>query len=161
MGQSYDFEDVSARTSSAKTHAFYSTASTDCWTRDMNQSMLKRIWFRPRVMRDVAHIDTSSTILGVKVKVPLFICPSGLAKMIHPDGEKALARAAQSSGILEIVSRMSSTSCFVFPDYGFRSPPMHLIRPMRLYHKLQRILSCSSSTSTKIVPRPKPSLQTP
>lgn len=59
-------------------------------------------------MRDVAHIDTSSTILGVPVKVPLFICPSGLAKMIHPEGEKALARAAQSSGILEIVGQSLS-----------------------------------------------------
>lgn len=55
-------------------------------------------------MRDVAEIDTSSSILGIPVKVPLFICPSGLAKMINPEGEKALARAAKSSGILEIVS---------------------------------------------------------
>ncbi|KAF2215560.1 hypothetical protein CERZMDRAFT_34393 [Cercospora zeae-maydis SCOH1-5] len=104
----YDFEEISAKTSSAKTHAFYSTASTDCWTRDMNLSMLKRVWFRPRVMRDVAQIDTSSTILGLPVRIPLFICPSGLAKMIHPEGEKALARAAQSSGILEIVSSNAS-----------------------------------------------------
>lgn len=100
----YDFEEISARTSSAKTHAFYSTASTDCWTRDMNQSMIKRIWFRPRVMRDVAQVDTSSTILGVPVKLPLFVCPSGLAKMINPLGEKAIAKAAQSSGIVQVVS---------------------------------------------------------
>lgn len=65
--------------------------------------MLSRIWFRPRVMRDVAQVDTSSTILGMPVKLPLFICPSGLAKMINPEGEKALARAAKSMGILEIV----------------------------------------------------------
>ncbi len=100
---SYDFEEVAARTASAKTFAFYSTAATDCWTRDMNSSMYKRIWFRPRVMRDVAHVDTSSSILGLSVRVPLFICPTGLAKMINPEGEKALARAARSSGILEIV----------------------------------------------------------
>lgn len=101
---SFDFEEVAARTASKKTFAFYSTAATDCWTRDMNNSMYKRIWFRPRVMRDVAEIDTSSSILGIPVKLPLFICPTGLAKMIHPDGEKGLARAAKSTGILEIVS---------------------------------------------------------
>ena len=72
----------------------------------MNQSMYKRVWFRPRVMKDVANVDTSSTILGNPVKVPLFICPTGLARMINPEGEKALARAAKSSGILEIVRHL-------------------------------------------------------
>ena len=102
--KSYDFEEIAAKTASKKTFAFYSTAATDCWTRDMNQSMYKRIWFRPRVMRDVAEVETSSTILGLPVDLPLFICPTGLAKMINPDGEKGLARAAKSSGIVEIVS---------------------------------------------------------
>ena len=108
---SYDFEEVAARTASKKTFAFYSTAATDCWTRDMNQSMYKRIWFRPRVMKDVAEVDTSTTILGNPVNVPLFICPTGLAKMINPEGEKALARAAKSTGILEVVS---DTTMIVF-----------------------------------------------
>ena len=99
----YDFEAVAAKTASKKTYAFYSTAATDCWTRDMNNSMYKRIWFRPRVMKDVAVVDTASTILGIPVNLPLFICPTGLAKMIYPDGEKGLARAAKSTGILEIV----------------------------------------------------------
>ncbi|EME46507.1 hypothetical protein DOTSEDRAFT_70495 [Dothistroma septosporum NZE10] len=103
-----DFEEASAKSASAKTHAFYSTAATDCWTRDQNRSMLSRIWFRPRVMRDVAQVDTTSTIFGMPVKLPLFICPSGLAKMINPEGEKALARAAKSTGILEIISSNAS-----------------------------------------------------
>jgi len=104
---SYDFEEVAARTASKKTYAFYSTAATDCWTRDMNESMYKRIWFRPRVLKDVAQIDTSSTILGHKVSVPLFICPTGLARMINPEAEKGLARAAKSTGIIEIVGIVS------------------------------------------------------
>ncbi|EME83101.1 uncharacterized protein MYCFIDRAFT_51556 [Pseudocercospora fijiensis CIRAD86] len=118
-----DFEEASLRTSSAKTHAFYSTAATDCWTRDKNREMLQRIWFRPRVMRDVAEVDTSSSILGIPVKVPLFICPSGLAKMINPEGEKALARAAKSSGILEIIPTNASYPAKEIieqaPDYPF------------------------------------------
>lgn len=69
----------------------------------MNTSMYKRIWFRPRVLRDVASVSTKSSILGIPVEVPLFICPTGLAKMINPEGEKALARAAKATGILEIV----------------------------------------------------------
>ena len=101
---SYDFESIAARTASKKTFAFYSTAATDCWTRDMNESMYKRIWFRPRVLRDVAEINTTSSILGNNVNLPLFICPTGLARMINPEAEKGLARAAKSTGIIEIVS---------------------------------------------------------
>ena len=108
---SYDFEEAAIKTASKKTFAFYSTAATDCWSRDMNNSMYKRIWFRPRVMKDVAEVDTSSTVLGIRVNVPLFVCPTGLAKMINPEGEKALARAAKSSGILEIVSQPHSRRC--------------------------------------------------
>ncbi|KAF2096598.1 hypothetical protein NA57DRAFT_43132 [Rhizodiscina lignyota] len=119
----YDFEEVAARTASKKTYAFYSTAATDCWTRDMNESMYKRIWFRPRVMKDVAEVDTSSSILGIPVKVPLFICPTGLARMINPEGEKGLARAAKSSGILEILSTAASHPLDQVlaeaPDYPF------------------------------------------
>jgi len=104
----YDFEDIAALTASKKTYAFYSTAATDCWTRDMNESMYKRIWFRPRVLHDVAIIDTSTTILGNRVNMPLFICPTGLARMINPEAEKALGRAAKSTGIIEILSTSAS-----------------------------------------------------
>lgn len=104
----YDFEEVAARFASKKTYAFYSTAATDCWTRDMNESIYKRIWFRPRVLRDVSQIDTSTTILGTSVKMPLFICPTGLARMINPEAEKGLARAAKSTGIIEILSTSAS-----------------------------------------------------
>lgn len=108
---SYDFEEAAIKTASKKTFAFYSTAATDCWSRDMNNSMYKRLWFRPRVMKDVAEVDTSSSVLGIPVNVPLFICPTGLAKMINPDGEKALARAAKSTGILEVVSSVTDCEC--------------------------------------------------
>ena len=104
----HDFEKAVEETGSKKAYAFYSTAATDCWTRDANERMLKRVWFRPRVMKNVANIDTSTTVMGIPMKMPLFICPTGLAKLIHPEGEKALARAAQSSGILEIVSLSGS-----------------------------------------------------
>lgn len=68
--------------------------------------MIKRIWFRPRVMKDVAQVDTSTSVMGIPMKMPLFICPTGLAKLIHPDGEKGLARAAKSTGIDRRRSRL-------------------------------------------------------
>jgi hypothetical protein len=34
-----------------------------------NRSAYQRIWFRPRVLRDVTEVDFSSTILGHKVSL--------------------------------------------------------------------------------------------
>ncbi|KAL4879204.1 FMN-dependent dehydrogenase-domain-containing protein [Aspergillus karnatakaensis] len=104
---SYDFERAAAISAPKKAYTFYSTADTDCWTRDANESMLKRIWFRPRVMKDVTNVNTSTTMLGIPISLPIFICPTGVARLIHPDAEKGLARAAKSTGILEIISTNS------------------------------------------------------
>ncbi|RDW67486.1 FMN-dependent alpha-hydroxy acid dehydrogenase [Aspergillus mulundensis] len=104
---SYDFDKAAAASASEKAYTFYSTADTDCWTRDANESMLKRIWFRPRVMKDVTTVDTSSSMLGISMSMPLFICPAGVGSLIHPDAEKALFRASKSMGIVEIVSTNS------------------------------------------------------
>ncbi|KAK4503846.1 hypothetical protein PRZ48_004761 [Zasmidium cellare] len=104
----FDFEDISRWTSSPKTYAFTSTASTDCWTRDQNIKMLQRVWFRPRVLRQVREVDPSSEMLGCKVKLPVFICPTGLTKMMHPEAEKAMGRAAEGEGIAQIISTNSS-----------------------------------------------------
>ena len=54
---------------------------TDCWARDASEAVCKRIWFRLRVLHDVADINTATTILGHKVNVPLVICPTGLARV--------------------------------------------------------------------------------
>ncbi|KAL2809987.1 FMN-dependent dehydrogenase-domain-containing protein [Aspergillus granulosus] len=105
---SHDFEDVASRTTSKKTWAFYSSAATDLITRDANKSCFDRIWFRPRVLRNVRSVDTKSRILGVDVSLPLFVSPAAMAKLIHPEGERAIARACESRGIMQGVSNNSS-----------------------------------------------------
>ena len=99
-----DFEDAAERSATKKTWAFYSSAATDLITRDANKSMFGRIWFRPRVMRNMKVIDTSSKILGYKTSMPLMISPAAMAKLIHPDGEMVLARGAKEKGIIQCVS---------------------------------------------------------
>jgi L-lactate dehydrogenase (cytochrome) len=98
---SHDFEHVASRTASKKTWAFYSSAATDLITRDANKSCFDRIWFRPRVLRNVRSVDTKSRILGVDVSLPLFVSPAAMAKLIHPEGERAIARACESRGIMQ------------------------------------------------------------
>lgn len=42
--------------------------------------------------------------MGVESSLPLFVSPAAMAKLIHPDGERAIAKAASEKGILQGVS---------------------------------------------------------
>lgn len=100
---SYDFEDVASKTISPKTWAFYSSSATDTITHRANKGMFDRIWLRPRVLRDVRTVSTRARILGHDMEMPIFCSPAAMAKMIHPDGEKALAKGCANQGIIQCV----------------------------------------------------------
>jgi L-lactate dehydrogenase (cytochrome) len=141
---SYDFEEVAARTASKKTWAFYSSAANDLITRNANKSMFRRIWFRPRVMRDMRFVDTSSKILGIKTSFPLFIAPTGMAKLIHPEGETALARAAKEKGILHMVSPSKYLRFIAYMNH--RYPQVQAILLKKSWRQHQIIRSYSNYT---------------
>lgn len=103
-----DFEDVASRTLTSKTWAFYSSASTDCITRDQNRAFFARIWFRPRLLRNVAKVSTSTQILSHNVGLPIFVSPAAMAKMVHPDGEKGIARGCLEHRVPQCVSTNAS-----------------------------------------------------
>ena len=103
-----DFEYAAKATATAKTWAFYSSADTSLVTRDANASLYSKIWFRPRVMRDVSKVSTATTVLGHKVNAPIMISPAAMAKLIHPDGELAMGRAAANRNIVQSISTNAS-----------------------------------------------------
>jgi isopentenyl diphosphate isomerase/L-lactate dehydrogenase-like FMN-dependent dehydrogenase len=65
--------------------------------------MFDRIWFRPRLLRNIRHIDTSTKILGHDVTLPFFVSPAAMAKLAHSDGELALAKGCEKFGISQCV----------------------------------------------------------
>ncbi len=60
--------------------------------------------FLPSVLRDVTHVDTSTTLLGTPVRTPLAVAPSTMQRGLHPDGEVAMARGVAAAGSLLVVS---------------------------------------------------------
>lgn len=119
---SHDFEVVASKTATSKTWAFYSSAATDLITRDANKSCFDRIWFRPRVLRNVREVNVRTKILGGDYKLPLFVSPAAMAKLIHSDGECAIARACENKGIMQGVGifglELSRTNCTdALPDF--------------------------------------------
>ena len=68
--------------------------------------------FHPRVLRDVSRVDTSTMILGQRASMPLILAPTGFTRMMHADGEVAVASAVDEGGhdIPYALSTMGTTS---------------------------------------------------
>jgi L-lactate dehydrogenase (cytochrome) len=69
-----------------------------------------RLEFLPQVLRNVAAVDTSTTILGRPSSAPLVFAPTGFTRMMHTEGEPAVARVAARTGIPYALSTMGTTS---------------------------------------------------
>ncbi len=61
----------------------------------------------PRMLRDVAERDLSTTLLGTAMPAPLLLAPIGVQRVLHEDGELATARAAAAVGTPMIASTAS------------------------------------------------------
>jgi L-lactate dehydrogenase (cytochrome) len=66
--------------------------------------------FRPRVLRDVSNLDTTTTIFGRQAAMPLIMAPTGFTRIAHSQGELAVARAAARAGIPWSLSTMGTRS---------------------------------------------------
>jgi len=73
---------------------YYAGGSGDERTLAMNVSGFDRYVLRPRVLVDVSRVDTSATVLGERLTMPILVAPTALQRLAHPDGECGTARAA-------------------------------------------------------------------
>ncbi|GME48319.1 putative transporter [Neofusicoccum parvum] len=121
-----DFARIASEHFTAKTWAFYSSAATDLVSHGWNKSLLRRIMLRPRILRDVSDVDTTTTMLGHSASAPFFISPAAMARLAHPDGELALARAAGSEGIVQCVSNNASFPLASIVEAGVPGQPFFL-----------------------------------
>ncbi|KAF5857626.1 hypothetical protein ETB97_005523 [Aspergillus alliaceus] len=104
-----DFELVAQDTFSKKAWAFYSSAATDLVSINANRLLYHRIWFRPRLLRNVRDVSTKCTVQGVKCSLPVIVAPVALARLANPIGEKGIAKAAASRGIFHCIPITASS----------------------------------------------------
>jgi isopentenyl diphosphate isomerase/L-lactate dehydrogenase-like FMN-dependent dehydrogenase len=76
----------------------------DEWTLAENRRAFERWMLRPRFLRAAGMPDPSTSILGTAVSFPVLLAPWAYQEMVHPDGERATARAAASTGTIMVVS---------------------------------------------------------
>jgi len=75
-----------------------------------NRAAFDATRFRPRVLRNVSSVDISSTIFGEQIAYPLVLAPTGFTRIVHPEGELAVARAAAKAGLPYTLSTLSTCS---------------------------------------------------
>lgn len=69
-----------------------------------------RVEFRPRALQDVSKVDTSREMLGRRADLPFAFAPTGFTRMMHHEGERAVARVAERAGVPFGLSTMATTS---------------------------------------------------
>jgi 4-hydroxymandelate oxidase len=88
--------------------AFVQAGADDEITVAENIAAWRALRLRPRVLRDITAVDTSTTVLGERVATPIMVAPSGRHKFFWHEGETATARGAAAAGAIYTLSTTAS-----------------------------------------------------
>lgn len=69
-----------------------------------------RLYILPRILRDVSEVDTSTTLFGLKCRMPVGIAPSAMQRLASDRGELDVAQAAVHEQVNFTLSSQSTTS---------------------------------------------------
>ena len=105
----FDFHEVVKETLQAGHYTYMAVGADDGGTVRANREGFQRLRLRIRRLADVSNIDTSVELFGERYPIPILIAPCGSQKAFHPDGELAVARAAKSRGVVQMLSTVAST----------------------------------------------------
>ena len=104
----YDFEKVAEQFLPDNAWAYYFSGADDEISKKNNARAYRKVSLRPRILRNIATVDTRTSILGHPVSLPVYMSPVGIAKFAHPDGELALAAAAGKEGLVQVLANSAS-----------------------------------------------------
>src|SRR5690606_23687763 len=57
--------------------------------------LFRDLELRPSVLHDVSQVDTTTSYLGRPSALPFAFAPTGFTRLMHHEGERAVARVAQ------------------------------------------------------------------
>jgi L-lactate dehydrogenase (cytochrome) len=113
-------------------------AADDEITLRANRAALRRWQFRPRVLRDVSAPETRASLLGRTFPAPIGLAPVGYPRMMHSQGEFAVARAAASRGLPYGLSTCGTVTIEELAKTGHRDLwfQLYVLRDRKLAHGL-------------------------
>lgn len=124
-----------------------------------NLSALEATTLRQKILRDVSSIDTSATLFGQNLSLPIVLGPVGLAGLNARRGEVQAGRAAEQAGIPFCLSTVSACPIGEVA-HGLAAPfwfQLYMIRDRAFMHDLlvqAREARCSALVFTVDMPVP-------
>ena len=105
-----DLRAIAKRRLPAGVFDYIDGAAEDERTKAANESAFATVTFRPRVLRGIGKVDVASSVLGTPLSYPLVLAPTGFTRIADPQGELAVARAAERAGLPYTLSTLSTRS---------------------------------------------------
>lgn len=103
-----DYEELAAGVLPADVRDFVAGGSGSETTLRLNRSALDSVTLIPRVLAGVAEAELGCRLVGGSAAMPVAVAPMAYQRLLHPEGELLLARAAAEAGIPYVISTLSS-----------------------------------------------------
>jgi 4-hydroxymandelate oxidase len=103
-----DFEGLAAEVLPAAVQEFVGGGSGSETTLRLNRSALDAVTVTPRVLAGIAEADLTCRLVGGVAGMPVGVAPMAYQRLVHPEGELLLARAAAAAGVPYVISTLSS-----------------------------------------------------
>ena len=105
-----DFRRLAKRRLPSPIFNYIDGAADDEVTYKRNTEAYEQCDLVPNVLTGVDKIDMSTTVMGQKIDMPLYLAPTALQRLFHHDGELAVGRAAQKFGTMFGISSLGTQS---------------------------------------------------
>ena len=106
----HDFRALAKRRLPGPIFDYIDGAADDETSLRRNTSSFERCDLVPNVLRGVANVDLSVTVMGQKLAMPFYCSPTALQRLFHYHGERAVAAAAEKYGTMFGVSSLGTVS---------------------------------------------------
>lgn len=103
-----EYEELAAQVLPAAVRDFVAGGSGTETTLRANRAALDSVTLVSRVLGGVEAADTSSRLMGGAAAMPVVVAPMAYQRLLHPEGELLLARAAAEAQIPYVISTLSS-----------------------------------------------------
>ncbi len=104
----HDFRELARRRLPSPIFDYIDGGADDEVTLRRNTVSFERCDLVPSVLRGVATIDLSVTVMGQKLAIPVYCSPTALQRLFHHQGERAVAAAAAKYGTMFGVSSLGT-----------------------------------------------------
>ncbi len=105
-----DFRRLAKRKLPSPIFHYIDGAADDEVTYRRNTEAYEQCDLIPNVLAGVENIDMSTTVMGKKIDMPLYLAPTALQRLFHYDGEKAVGKAAEKFGTMFGISSLATAS---------------------------------------------------